>query len=237
MKKSLYTNLKVLFIALICFFANSSYAQMAIVQSTDGYSNLRSAGSTNAKIISPLQNNIVVLVDELYAEEHPNDKWLKVYVGSDPYCLNCSSDLSKHKTGFIHESQLRFIKDLKKAASSDIKMSYTISPFKATGKQIKYADNEKTVIASINGKSYFGADCGIPKTEIQKVEATVKGKKFNVPLDYIWSIINAQNNFKYFQNGNNFFAIQSLGDGACYSEVVWVFDAKGLKQRMLGWSY
>lgn len=56
-------------------------------------------------------------------------------------------------------------------------------------------------------------------------------------MDLIWSILHAGNNFQYHKNTDTYFVLQSAGDGACYTDIVWVFDENGLKQRLMGWSF
>ena len=240
MKIEMISKLKIsLYTGLVpgIFFSLPAQAQMAIVNSRDGYANVRSAPSPEAKIITPLPNNTAVLIDEIYADGLPDARWRKVYFGEDPYCTDCEPGLSKHVAGFIHQSQLKRIEELKTADTIIFYMKYTTASFNPSGKKIIYTDSSSSFIQSVNGQPYFGTDCGTPKTEIVKADAVVKDRVFSIPLDFIWNILHARNNFRYFQNGDTYFALQNTGDGACTTDVVWVFDKNGLKQRMLGWSY
>lgn len=213
------------------------FAQMAVISNENGYATIRVNPSLSAEIISPLQNNTVVLIDGIYKDEHTKTEWQKVYFGADPYCLRCTPDFSEgYISGFIHSSDLKNIKELKLVDSDIIKMEYIIKPFTNKNKEIVYLDGSNA-IKYINLSAYFGSDCGTPKTEITEINATVKDRVFSIPLDFVWNIIHAQNNFQYFQSNGDYFVFQEIGDGACSTNVVWVFDKNGLKQRLLGSSF
>jgi len=180
--------------------------------------------------------NTVVLIDGVFLASDPDSKWRKVYFTTDPYCFGCSTDRADtYRSGYIHLSQLKNVEDLKQVESSVFRMNFKVQEFNAAGKRIEYG--EDSTITSINGHAYFGTDCGMPLTEITKVSTTLGGKTFTLPLEVVWSIVHAQNNFRYFSNGSNYFALQRIGDGACSTDAVWRFDGSGLKQRLLGWSY
>jgi len=222
---------------VLVLFINQAKADLVIVASADGYANVRSQPVLDGEIITPLQNNTALLIDGVYADEHPDTKWHKVYYGRDPYCMDCTPDLSEgYETGFIHQSQLKKISSLTQADSTVFHMHYTVSTFNPSGKDIRYSEDAAT-IERINGKSYFGADCGIPQTEITQATAWVVDRQFDIPMDFFWGILHAGNNFQYYKHQDNFFALQRLGDGACFTDIVWVFDSGGLKQRILGASY
>lgn len=212
------------------------YGQMAVVVSSDGYANVRVGPSLASDTLTTLVANTVVLIDGVFLDSAPDGKWRKVYFSQDQYCFGCSPDRQEtYQSGYVHLSQLKNVADLKQVESSVFSMSFNVQEFKAAGKRIEYG--EDSTIISINGHAYFGMDCGMPQTETIKVSAILGDKKFTLPLEFVWSIVHAQNNFRYFSNGSNYFALQRIGDGACSTEAVWRFDRSGLKQRLIGWSY
>ena len=218
-------------------FPLSLKAHLAIVDVQQGYTEVRVNPSENSSLLTLLQNNTAVLIDGIYLEEYSDTDWLKIYFAGDPYCLECSPDLTMHQSGFVRTSHLVDIESLKQSDTTIFKMIYTIRLFDVSTKTIQYFDSTASTIASINGKAYFGADCGLPNTEIVQAIAVLKHEEFSIPMTLLWSILNAGSNFRYFCKDDSYFALQDIGDGACVTSLVWVFDEKGLKQRMLGWSY
>ncbi len=220
----------------LLLFVYTTNAQFAVVSSDDGYANVRVAPSTIAKISTPLQNNIVVLMDAIYADDNRGTDWVRVYFGQGPYCFDCTPDMAQHASGYIHKSQLKVMEALEPVADTVFNMVYTIESFDPSDKKIIYYEGS-SAIESINGRAFFGADCGTPKTEIVKAVAFLKGLKdtyFYISMDFLSSVLHADNNFTYYRNDDSYFAVQQVGEGTCATDLVWVFEPRGLKQRLMG---
>lgn len=220
----------------LLLFVYSTNAQFAVVSSDDGCADVRIAPNAIAKISSPLQNNIAVLIDENYADDNPGTDWVRVYFGQEPYCFDCTPDMTQHASGYIHKSQLKVLEALEPVADTIFNIVYTLETFDPSDKNMIY-DEGRDAIESINGRAFFGADCGTPNTEIVKAVAFLQGSKdtyFYISMDFLWSILHADNHFTYYKNGDSYFAVQQVGEGTCATDLVWVFEPRGLKQRLMG---
>ncbi|KGE12836.1 sh3 type 3 domain protein [Sphingobacterium deserti] len=210
-------------------------SQIAIVDSKEGYSNLRREASPNAEIITVLANNSAVIIDAMAMEHGEHNGWLKVFTGADPYCVRCTADLKEgYHLGYIHRSQVKNLEELEEVKSGSVFMRYNIVPFDPSTKKITYIDGS---ISTINGFSFYGADCGTPSTEINQAKAVINDQAITIPMRYIWNILHAQNNFRYFRQRDTVFVLQRVGDGACTTDVIWTFANQQLQQRLLGYSY
>jgi len=222
-----------LFFGLLVY--SLAVSQIAIVYSKEGYSNLRRWASQDAKIVTVLANNSVVIIDATATEHGEQHDWLKVFTGADPYCIRCTPDLREgYHSGYIHKSQIENLEELEEINNESIFMRYSIAPFDSSTKTIMYVDGS---ISTINGFPYYGADCGTPSTEIKQAKAVVNDQTIAIPIRYVWSILHAQNNFRYFLRHDTIFIMQRVGDGACTTDVIWTIANQQLKQRLLGSSY
>src|SRR5690606_9211204 len=131
---------------LLLTLSPAVYAQLAVVSSNDGYANVRTQPNMQGEIVTPLQNNTVVLLDGIYAAEYTDTKWQRVYFSQDPYCMACTPDLTHHMPGFIHKSQLKPITELNPVDRTVFNMSYTIAAFNPSTKRITHFDDNSTAI-------------------------------------------------------------------------------------------
>lgn len=73
-------------LTMLVFWASSTATadvQLTIVDSQEDYANLQMTSSLNGEIITPIQNNTTVLVDQVYADENPNGKGFNLVWGFD----------------------------------------------------------------------------------------------------------------------------------------------------------
>lgn len=215
-----------------------SWAQPYLIQSKEGYSNVRESADSKGKIQNQLKNNTVVLIDQVEEQDLAKDQWIKIlYYENLPFSIVEIKDEKPLKAGYIHNSQLLALNKLEKPRKADFSMQYLIKPANLKGKKIAYYDENSTAIKSINGIYYYLADCGIPNELIEKADATINGTKVSIPTELLLGIGSARQSFDYYKLGNVYLAVQEIGDGACTNHVVWVFEKNKLTQRFVGWEY
>lgn len=225
---------------LLLLFLNPliSLAQPYLIQSKEGYSNVRNDSNAKSKVLDQLKNNTIVLVDQVEDQDLEKEQWIKIlYYENLPFSIVEISDEKSLKTGFIHKSQLTAVNKLERPSKDEFSMQYVSKDFSLNDKKIVYQDESASSIKSINGIYYYLGDCGIPKEEIYKAEAKINGKKLVIPSKLYLGIISATNNFEYFKVGKVYLAVQEIGDGACANHVVWVFEKDKLSQRFVGWEF
>jgi len=228
---------KYLFIAIqICWFRFAAAQQFLVISGSGGSADIREWNL--AKTGKSLKNGTVVFWEgEGYDGPGYLYGWLYIRYSKDAFYENADETLENLETGLVHQSQVTELEKLSKPAAKEFSMKYTTRKFNFSNKKLVWGER-KAYIESVNGKKLFGADCGLPKTEIVKAEATIGGKKISIEKSLLLNILGAADGrFQYFKKRNTYFALQSNGDGACFYYVVWVFDKNGLKQRILGWSY
>ncbi|MDO5615531.1 MAG: hypothetical protein Q4G16_05030 [Cruoricaptor ignavus] len=222
---------KLLLIFIVLFYAQLTHAQFLVITGTDGYANIREYNMTQSG--KTLKNNTVVFWMDEYDGPGYSDDWLKIYYSEDAFYKNADETLEKMEIGLVHLSQVTPLEELQKASEKEISVKYDTQKFNFKDKKIVWGE-DKTYIKKVNGKPLFGADCGLPKTEITKATAIINNQTIAIPKNLLWNILGATNGFRYYKNGNTYFAIQSNGDGACVYHVVWVFENGKLTQRLIG---
>ncbi len=221
---------------LIVVFVNVGFSQVAVISSRDGYANIREKPDSKSKVVAKVKTNMVILAfNDDTGVSNADAVWSQALLIKDPMSrLNTSND--EHTYGYIHRSQYKLLDDLKNADPKAFKFQYKHKPFSKAGKKIGYIDGSEA-ISTINGEHYFGADCGTPKTEISKATATIGSKIVDIPMSLIWGILHAGKDFEIKTYNNHYYVSQGVGDGGCFTHLVWVFDKNGLVQRFVGWQY
>ena len=213
-------------------------AQPYLIQSKEGYSNVRESGNPRGKIQNRLKNNTIVLIDQVEEQDLAKNQWIKIlYYENLPFSIVEIEDEKPFKEGYIHRSQLLAINTLGKPKAGEFSMQYLIKPTNHKDNKVEYYDESSTSIKSINGIYYYLADCGIPEKEIDKAEAKINGVKVSIPRKLLIGIGPASQTFDYYKLGDIYLAVQEIGDGACANYVVWLFEKDKLTQRFVGWEY
>lgn len=220
-------------ILIICLCAQICSAQFAVISAPDGYANIRVRPNVKSSIIKKLQKNTVVFLDEDYNVGDRSSPWRHVYFSEDLFFKDADETLKNLKKGFVHKSQIVDMFDLDKPEENEFSITYNIGDFNFKNKKIVWGEG-KHYVASVNGQNLFGADCGLPKTEIVKAFAKIKDSIVPIQHSLLLNILSAQNGFRYFKNSEMYFAFQTNGDGGCFYHVLWAFENGRLKQRLIG---
>lgn len=225
----------ILFISLFIF--SSTYAQLGIIKDPDGFCNVRADASNQSKIEDTLTNGRFVF--HLQDEEATKNNWLLVdyHKGKD------------HRTGYIHKSRIVFLKDLTafkeitvkdtllKLELNDMQITIKSGTFVKAGRKItdKTPTGEYRHIVSIDGKTPWGNDGRMPRTEYKSIQfksgvqtLTFPGSSFN-DLFEIGSLRGTSASLDkatgriYIEAGN--------GDAAGSYIVVWVINNGKIEHR------
>jgi len=211
------------------------YSQPYIINSKEGYSNVRESANLNARVISTLKNNTVIIVDIIEDPDIESNKWLKIFFYKNkPFSIIEPLKDNSMDYGYIHKSQVKELRKLQIAKPTEIKMTYEIKRFSKENYKIDYYEGNEGYPLTINNALYYLTDCGMPKTSIVKASTKIDTNHIEIPIKLVWGIISAQNNFEYFKNADTYYAYQEVGDGACFNYVVWVFKEGKLVQRFIG---
>ncbi|MCB2377594.1 hypothetical protein LGH70_08370 [Hymenobacter sp. BT635] len=80
----------------------------------------------------------------------------------------------------------------------------------------------------------WGVDGTMPKTEIRAAQATLNGKRVPIARQLLAGLFECTYSVEVRRHGSTYFVYQNNSDGAGGYTLVWVFDSKGLRQRLIG---
>jgi hypothetical protein len=216
----------------ISFCAN---AQLGIIKDPDGFCNVRAEANTQSKIEDTLTNGRFIY----HLQDDENKNWLLV-------------DYRKGKdqrSGYIHKSRVVFIKDLTlfknitandtlhKAALNDMQITIKSGSFIKAGKKIidKNPTGEYRDIASIDGKTTWGNDGRMPRTEYKSIQFKSGAQTLSFPKSSFNDLFEVSS-FKHTTLGldkttGKVYIEAGNGDGAGSYEVVWVISNGKIEWR------
>ena len=223
----LLKKLKTLFTIALLFFCLIATAQVAIIQDEDGYTNVREAPNGQAKIIHQIHENKVFWYDD---NPDAAQEWIKVYIPKNNFSFDCAS--SELMNGFIHASRLKPLGALTRYDGANLTFEYKIQAFDSTNRIIDREDGEWAI--AIDGRPVWGADGGLPKTEVVAIKASINGQPIEIHSVFFSDLYECDNTFRVYQNGDVYFVHQWNSDGAGAYELVWVLTEEGLRQRLVG---
>lgn len=204
------------------------FGQVAIIQDPDGWTNVRKAPDGKSEVILKVYENQVFWFD--YEEVDQEQDWISVYIPKNNYSLDKSEP--NYITGFIHKSRLLPLKKLKEYTGNDFIFEYQLSEFDSTNRIIdRHAGKWVT---AIDGRPVWGTDGDFPGIQVKNMKVIVEGWLIDVHEVFYSDIYECDNEISIYKNGDTYFAYQRNSDGAGSYEIVWVFNKKGLKQRLVG---
>ena len=202
-------------------------AQVALIDDADGYTNLRERPSVQGAIIAQVPDGYVFF----YNHDHiaQEDPWVEVFVAKDPFSLGSME--SGDRIGFVHRSRIKLLEEWEKYDGEDFSFRYDISPFDSTQFSI---DREAGWISGINGRSPWGVLQALPLHSVEGIDVTYADRQVPVHPAFFQDIYQCHNDFVVYRRGDTFYVHHGSGDGESYYEIVWVFNADGLIQRLVG---
>ncbi len=221
----------VLTIILTVLTIQISFGQVATIQDTDGWTNVRKSPDGKSEIIQRVYENEVFWYD--YEEADQEQEWISIYLPKNDYSLEKSEP--SYIVGFIHKSRLLPLEILQVYTGNDFTFEYELSDFDSTNRIIDKQDGKW--ITAIDGRPVWGTDGNFPKTQVDDIKVLIVGKEIEIHEVFYSDIYECENVLSIYQNGDSFIVYQANSDGAGYYQLVWVFDKNGLKQRMIGTIY
>jgi hypothetical protein len=201
---------------------------VATVQDPDGWTNVRKARSSQSDVVHKIYENEVFWYD--YEQNDKEQNWIIVHIPINDYSLGTGE--SYLVNGFIHKSRLLPLETLKSYTKDDFSFRYALSDFDTTNRFVNRQDSKW--ITQIDGRPVWGADGGMPNTQVNDIDVKIAGKTLMIHKVFYSDIYECDNTFSIYKNGGTYFVHQWNSDGAGAYEIVWVFDAEGLKQRLVG---
>lgn len=219
-------------VAVLLLYAVHANAQNFLaVTAKDGYANicdwnLKKTGRT-------LKTGTVVFWDDEYDGPGHLNGWYKIAYTKDAFSKNAEEAGGHLQDGLIHKSQVANLFVISPADENSFSMKYETKKFSFNNKRIVYGEGNN-YIEKVNDHNLFGADCGLPKTEIVKATARFYDKTVEIPKYLLWNLLSAKDGFQYYYHGDTYYAYQQNGDGGCAYYVIWAFRNGKLVQRLIG---
>lgn len=192
----------------------TSFCNFAVIVDKDGYVNVREKEFANSKIVGKIKSGEAVFIFE----------------DLDTDWLNVSFDDNK-KSGFIHRSRIKYIKDLEKIASVDshnykaifhlnnidIDIETDDFDYESNKKYFSEIAKEDYTIQKYKGREMWGTDGTIPKTYYKSITVKIGNQEIEIPEKDIEDLFNPNNDYTecYYDKANNSIYIHlSNSDGA-----------------------
>ncbi|MDD3773446.1 MAG: hypothetical protein PHC38_12460 [Weeksellaceae bacterium] len=220
---------------LIVLISGSSFAQIgqfATVNDVDGFSNIRSSAEINKEnIIEKLDNGTLVFVLGM-----END-WYDVDYGKD-----------ESQNGYIYKNRILFIEDYLKIdvysekettlilKNDNIEINIIQEKFNPDKHKLTF-DNWLT---KINGKSFWGTDGGIPKTQYQSIKIKINNKNIDLPKTAFYDLFepNWYHTKANYDGKNDVLYLHSFNsDGAGGYAVIWKIEKGKYKDRLVVYGF
>ncbi|RFZ90825.1 SH3 domain-containing protein [Mucilaginibacter conchicola] len=203
-------------LSLIFVWAKVNAQDYAIISAKDGYVNLREEPTTNAPIVTKLNNGEFVFFDP--EEGKPN--WISAYT-------------KDHLRGFINQSGIKLVDHLPAVKrkhffkngciiyNDSIRVTIISKAFDPKKHNLTYYKDEKGKIVyhtgdKIDGHGIWGTDGDTPKMEFVSIDVTIAGKHISIPKNALKDLYEPNYEFtRVYKAGQGVIYIKMTnGDGA-----------------------
>jgi hypothetical protein len=210
------------------------FGQVAIINDSDGFTNVRKQPNTSAAIIYKLQEDEVFWYNDEVVDSAKT--WIKVIIPKQKK-FSDYSDASSLSTfeGYIHITRLLPLDKLPSYREKNFTFKYQLKPFNPKSHTFTYADSKS--IIRIDNKHPWGIDGEMPKVAVEAIKVSLNSKPLAIPKTLFSDIFECTNKFEICRKKNTYFVYQSNSDGAGGYDLVWVFTASGFKHRLVGSIY
>ncbi len=205
-----------------------SFGQVATIQDSDGWTNVRKESNGQSEIIYRINEGELFWFD--FEFESNNTDWIEIYIPKDKFCTHGYN--GEMTTGFIHKSRLLALERLNPYEGTGFLFEYFVSDFDSIGKNIEYQDGKWPI--SINGKHMWGTDGYLPYSEIDSIKILIENKTIRIDQNLYDDLFNLQDEINIYKIKNVFVVYHWNSDGAGAYELAWVIDKKGILQRLVG---
>ncbi len=230
-------------LAFICLFASLyAHADFAQIHDTDGYTNLREKPNANSRIIQKIPTGTYVYTPESDANDFKQNGWVITY------------DIRHARAveGWVHQSRLMPLATWERIAVKNTAdgfsclkngtgVQFSFEKFNFKLNQHDFTQDKDGYLTHYRGKKMFGTDGQQPETHIREIRFTRHGKTWLAPPaqyeflfnpyfhDIVDENITSLTRCHYRAQDDTFFVSTVMGDGAAYSEVLFVFEHGNLK--------
>jgi len=191
-----------------------SFCNFAVIVDKDGYVNVREKESANSKIIGKIKSGEVVFIFE-----DLDTDWLNITFGDD------------EKSGYIHRSRIKYIKDFDKIPSVDshdykaifhlnnidIDIETDDFDYDSNKKYFSETAKEDFIIKKYKDREMWGTDGTIPQSYYQSITVKIGRQEIEIPEKDIEDLFNPNNNYTecyYDKSSNTIYIHLSNSDGS-----------------------
>ena len=214
----------------------NAFSQFAIISDSDGFSNVRKKGEKNSKVIDKLPHgHLIYCFDEsgnwTSIDYMKKEKELYGYVYNDRYKLISSFLPIEMTTNTATKVILE---------KDSFKITITQKNFNKKEHTFKYLKNYPEQIESIDNKTYWGTDGGIPFNQFEKVEIKIGNKITSLPKAALQGLYepNLSSAEVYYDELTDSFYIQTMNsDGSGGYLVVWKIVKGIYKDRLVAYGF
>lgn len=208
-----------------------TWSQVATVQDSDGWTNVREKPNGNSRIINRIHEGEVYWY--AFDDEGSDSNWSEIYYLTDSTDYYFS--MGNYSIGYIHRSRLLELDSIDQYKGKEFQIEFSISPFDTTGKDITYHYySEGKSPISINGKVIWGTDGGFPYNQLDSVMVSIGNTSFMVNPILHENLFNISDEYRVYHWKNTWIVYQLNSDGAGTYESVWVFKNDRLHQVLVG---
>ncbi len=218
--------IKTYLILILLALTINTYGQIALIEDSDGFTNVRKNKSVKSEIIYQVKENEVFFIDVEYIDSDSN--WIKVWISKDKFSKYYSDN---DITGYIHRSRIKSLGSLSISKDNNPKLVF----------KIKKADTTR-----VFEKNSYGLEIPLSMSyEVKEMKVIWKGETltqdrqlfddlFNIQFE-TGNYTSDQKRFTTYKQGETYFIKQACADGGGYYEVVWVIRNGKIIQRLAGW--
>lgn len=230
--------LKLLILIFFLSFKSSLFAQeFAVINDSDGYTNVRSENNKSSKILDRLNNGHLICV------MNPEGNWLNI---------DYSTNKDEIKVGFIYKDRFKLISEfiempiLKENenelffSNKTIEVKIAKKNFDKNSHSFKYVKNYPNQISKIDDKDYWGTDGNMPKTEYKDISIIFNNSTLKLPNEALENLYepNLSSTKVNYDTNNNIIYISAMNsDGAGGYLVVWKIEKGIYKERFITYGF
>lgn len=211
-------------------------AQFAIINDSDGFTNVRSSAQKNNNILDQLQNGFVVY-----------------YFKNDGNWANIDyTKKGKSRSGYVYKDRLLEVIEYKsvpfkmnkdgiaKLQSENIAIELKEESFNKKNHQLTFHKKYTSILTKIDDSKIFGTDGNIPKRQYQSISIVIKGQQIALPKTALKNLFEPtldNSRANYDEVNDILYIYSSNSDGAGSYEVIWVIKKKQFKYRIEAYGF
>lgn len=232
-------NKSALVLLLMSALAHADFAQ---IYDADGYTNLREQPNANSRIIRKIPTKTYVYTPEGDLLDFQKNGWI--------WAVDVRNQRAVE--GWIHRSRLKPLSAWERIAvrntadgfrcvKNGMGAQFSVGKFDFQQNRRDFSQTKNGYLTQYRGKDIFGTDGQPPETHFREIRFVRNGKTTLVPRSQYEFLFNPYfdsmpdkdftqvSHCHYRAQDDTFFVSTVIGDGAAYSEVLFVFEQGSLK--------